>query len=55
MGLKNFGPRTFWPPKIINPKKLGPKSVVKIGPVTAKILLIWANVTRAYVAGRMSP
>ena len=25
-------------------------SLVKIGPVTAKILLIWTNVTRAYVA-----
>ena len=31
-------------------KKLGPKSLVKIGPVTAEILLIWTNVTRAYVA-----
>ena len=36
----------------MTPKKLGPKSLVKIGPVTAtaEILLIWTNVTRAYVA-----
>ena len=34
--------------KVKAPKKLGTKSVVKIGPVTAEILLIWTNVTRAY-------
>ena len=33
-----------------SPKKLGPKSLVKIRPVTAKILLIWTNVARAYVS-----
>ena len=48
--LKKFCPRTFWSTKIMTPKKLGPKSLVKIGPVTAEILLIWTNVTRAYVA-----
>ena len=35
----------------MTPKILGPTSLVKIGPVTAEILLIWTNVTRAYVAG----
>ena len=34
----------------MTPKKLGQKSFVKIGPVTAEILLIWTNVTKAYVA-----
>ena len=29
-------------------KKLGPKSLVKIGPVTAEILLIWTNVTNFF-------
>ena len=48
--LKKFCLRTFWSTKIMNPKKLGPKSLVEIGPVTAEILLIWTNVTRAYVA-----
>ena len=33
----------------MTPKKLGPKSLVKIGPVTAEILLKWTNVTRVYV------
>ena len=32
----------------MTPHKLGPKSFVKIGPVTAEILLIWTNVTRTY-------
>ena len=36
--------------KIKTPKKLGPKNLVKIGPETAEILLIWTNVTRAYIA-----
>ena len=49
-GLKKFGPGAFWPTKIMNPKKLGPKSLVKIRPVTAEILLIWTNVARAYVS-----
>ena len=49
LGLKKFCPRTFWPTKIRNPKKLGPKSLVKIGPVTAEILLIWTNVARTNV------
>ena len=46
-----FGPRTFWPTKIMNPKNLGPKSLVKIGPVTAEILLIWTNVARHMLPG----
>ena len=50
LGLNKFGPKTFWPTKMMNLKKLGPKSLVKIGPATAEILLIWPNVTRAYVA-----
>ena len=29
--------------------KLGPKSLVKIGSVTAEILLIWTNVTKTNV------
>ena len=31
-------------------KKLGPKSLVQIGPVTAEILLIWTNLARTNVA-----
>ena len=42
--------KKFWPRKIMAPKKLGPKCLVKIGPLTAEILLIWTNVARAYVA-----
>ena len=34
----------------MTPKKLGPKSLVKIGPVTAEILLIWTNVAKTNVA-----
>ena len=34
----------------MNPKKLGPKSGVKIGPVKAEILFMWTNITRAYDA-----
>ena len=30
----------------MTPKKLGPKSVVKIGPVIAGILQIWTNVAK---------
>ena len=32
------------------PKKNGPKSMVKIRPVTSEILFVWTNVTMAYVA-----
>ena len=32
----------------------GPKSLVKIGSVTAEIFLIWINVTRTYFYGQMS-
>ena len=37
------------PKKIMALKKLGPKSVDKIGSVTAEILLIWTHVAMAYV------
>ena len=50
LGLKKFGPRTFWSTQIMKPKILGPKCLVKIRPVTAEILPIWTNVARAYVA-----
>ena len=36
--------------KNYDPQKLGTKSLVKIGPVTAEILLIWTNAARAHVA-----
>ena len=36
----------------MTPKKLGPKGFVKIGPVTAEILLIW---TGHMLPGQMSP
>ena len=36
--------------KVKVPKKLGPKSLFKIGSVTAKIFLIWTNVSRTNVA-----
>ena len=48
--LKKFCQRTFWSTKIMTPKKFGPISLVKIGPVTYEILFIWTNVTMAYVA-----
>ena len=44
--VRNFGSGK----KILVRKKLGPKSLVQIGLVTAEILLIWTNVIRAYVA-----
>ena len=49
MCLMKFGPRRFKSTKIMPPKKWSPKSLVKIGPVTAEILVIWTNVARAYV------
>ena len=48
--IKKFGPKTFWSTKIMTPKKLGQKCLVKIRPITVEILMIWANVARAYVA-----
>ena len=52
--------KPFWVHKILAPKqfdkknhglrKLGPKCFVKIGPVTAEIFMIWANVVRTNVA-----
>ena len=39
-----FGPRIFKSTKIMTPKKWGSKRLVKIGPVTAKIMVIWTKV-----------
>ena len=64
MGPKNFWVRkTFWlqtklwiqkkfqkTSKKISPQKLSQKMFVKIGSVTAEILVIWTNVARTYVA-----
>ena len=51
-----FGPRTFKSTKFITHQNWGPKSLVKIGPVTAEILMMWTNVARAYMLpGQMSP
>ena len=50
MGEKKFDPKKRWSTKFKGPKKLGHKIFVKIGTVTAEILLIWANVARIYVA-----
>ena len=60
-GLKTLGPnkllclekvlsKDILVHKNYDPKKLGQKCLVKIRPVTAEILLIWTNVTTAYVA-----
>ena len=46
--LKNFWVKKSFGSK--DPKKLDPKSSVKIGLVTPEILLIWTNVARTYVA-----
>ena len=55
-GPKIFGLRRIWSVKIISPKKLDPKSLIKIGPVVAEILLIWTNIARAYILpGQMFP
>ena len=50
LGLKKFGPRTFWSTKIMTPKKCVLEILVKIGPLVAEIFLIWTIVTRAYIA-----
>ena len=49
-GYKVVGQKEFLPTKIEAPKKLGPKSLVKIGSVKSEILLIWTNVPRRNVA-----
>ena len=41
---KKFDPNKVWSTKITALKKLVPKSLVNIGPVTADILLIWTHV-----------
>ena len=47
-GPKVFGPKYFGTQKVCV-KQLGPKSLVKIGSVTAEIFLIWTNVARINV------
>ena len=47
---KDFWFEKFWSTEIKALKKLGPKSLVKVGSVTVEILLIWTNVARTYVA-----
>ena len=46
---KNFGGTKLWSNKIRAPKKLGPKSLLKILSVTAEIFLIWTNFARTNV------
>ena len=41
--------KKFYGPKNRGLQKLHPKCLVKIGSVTAKIILIWTNVTRTNV------
>ena len=54
LGPKNFGPNllsnNILVHKNYDPKKLDSKSLVKIAPATAEILVIWTNVAGAYVA-----
>ena len=45
-----FGSTEFWSTKIRTSKKLGAKSLAKIGSVTVEILLTWTNVARTNVA-----
>ena len=56
-----MGPKKFWIERKFDPenvgskkikacKKLGAKSLVKIGSVKAEIFLIWTNVARTNVA-----
>ena len=45
-----FGPKKCWPTEIRASKKLGAKSLAKIGSVTVEILLTWTNVARTNVA-----
>ena len=43
---KNLGQAKCWSKKFKSPKRLGPKSLVKIGSVIAEIFLSWTNVPR---------
>ena len=52
MFLKKFGP-TFWSTKIMTLQKMGPKSLVKVGPVAAEILLIRTNVFGLNLGGQI--
>ena len=49
-GPKRFGPKVFLTKMVWSKKKFVPKSLVKIGSVTAEIFLIWTNVARTDVA-----
>ena len=44
-----WGPKNIGSKEVSTPKKLGTKSLVKIRPETAEILLIWINVVRTYM------
>ena len=46
---RSLVPKNFWSTQIKAPKKLSPKSFVKMGSVTAQILLICAKIVRTYV------
>ena len=50
LGPKKFCPKKCWTSKINAPKKLGPKSLVNIGSVTAEIMPVWTNAATSYVA-----
>ena len=51
MGVKEVLPKkNFGTQKLRPRKKLGPKSLVKIGSVRTEIFLIWTNVARTNVA-----
>ena len=51
LGQKKFGSKEFLGPKKFGSNKMGQKSLLKIGSVTAEIFLIWKNVARTNVAG----
>ena len=54
LGLEKVLSKNILVHKNHDPKKLGKKSLVKIGPETGEILLIWTNVTRTNVVWTMS-
>ena len=63
LSSKSFGLENFWEQKslVINkkikfgPKEWPPKSLVKIGSLTAEIFLIWTNVVRTMLPEQISP
>ena len=50
-----FGSQIFWVQKVKAPKQLVHKSLVKIGSVTAEILLIWTNVAMTLATFKHGP